>query len=170
MPEPDHFTRGPLPIAVDNIEHGVHFLDSSLTLPHLTDLNWREAALYLRRLREARQRLHALESALETHIEGGFRREGLRPRYGVAVEGVGMVEVDRPWSRKAWNHQAVAKDLIDTHMADRGGEQPDPYEVRDWIMEAAGVAYWRVTPIRDAGLDPDDYCVKERGVPTVKIT
>jgi len=158
----------PLPVATDNVEQGVEFLDAALTDDHMVGITWQDAARHLRRLRAARARLHALESALELHIDRAWRAEGLRQPQ--AVIGAGMVEVSRHRKRSNWDHEGIGRDLIDVAMRERGGELPDPYEVRDWLLAAAGIGYWRVTALKAHGLDANDYCVVERGVPSVRIS
>lgn len=168
-PDPAPYAEA-IAAAVTGIEGTVGFLDRTLQGRYLGPVGWRTAAALLRRVREARKRLATLEQALEAHIAVQMRHDGIRGGYGQPTEGVGLVEWNRSRKRSNWQHRDLASAVIDAHMVATGGEAPDPYTVRDWILESAAPAYWRVTPLRAIGINPDDYSLSEPGVPTVKIT
>jgi hypothetical protein len=155
--------------AVRNVEIVVELLNESTRTADLDPHSWEDLALLLKRVRAARQELTAIEAAFERAIARRWVILGLRD--GQAVEDVGYVEVYRGKKRTGWDHVSLAAAVLDAHLsASATGEAPDPWQVRDWLMEAAGIGYWRVTPLRALGLNPDHYCTAEPGVPTVKIT
>lgn len=159
-----------LEVAVHNLETTVELLDEALADDEAKTVDWPDLAGLLKRLRKARSDLARHESHLVTAITDQWRQRGMKQ--AVAVKGVGMVEANpRPTpQRRDWRHQELTRDVIDAHIRANGGEEPDAFAVRDWLLEAAGIQYWRVTPLRDLGLVPDDYCTREPGPPTVKIT
>lgn len=138
-------------------------LNTALAGGTLTGTGWQDALHQLARLRAALTTLRALESSYVSHIymtgEHGKR----------VLEGLGQVTIQRGRERKAWEHRAVAVEYVDAKLAANGYEVPDPHQVVDWVLEAAAPSYWRVTALRDAGLDPEDYCTSEPGKPSVSI-
>ena len=137
-------------------------LNASLAGGTLSATPWTDALHQLAQLRATLTTLRALESSYVSHIY-------LHGEHGKRVlDGLGQVTISRGRERKAWEHRAVAVDYVDAHVA-RTGEVPDPHQVVDWVLEAVAPSYWRVTQLREAGLDPEDYCVSEPGKPTVSI-
>lgn len=73
-------------------------------------------------------------------------------------------------SRKHWRNRELLAQLWDSAIDLAAGDLDDAIGAfRKSIVEAAGIAYWRVKPLRAAGLDPDDFCDAERGRATVRI-
>lgn len=127
------------------------------------DRDWETAASQLARLRHARQLLSTLENAYERFI-------GEHAPFGATeLLGVGLVTVRRGSDRKQWDHDGLSRAVIDAHVIANEGVSPDPFDVRDWLMDAAAISYWRTTKLKPLGIDVDDYCHKERGRLTVQI-
>jgi hypothetical protein len=80
--------------------------------------------------------------------------------------------------RTQWQDRDLASAVVTRYLTDPDtgevmGEDTDAYEaardVTDLILRLAGVSYWRVTALRDYGINADDYCTSERGRRTVVI-
>lgn len=127
------------------------------------------AVQFLAAMTDARTDLARVEATIEAHIVSLWREQG-RGRTMLEVEGAGVVEVKRTVDRKRWDHAALAAAVIDAHLDGGTGEQPTPWEVRDWLMEAAAPSYWRVGALRAVGLRPGDYCSELPGRDTVRLT
>lgn len=164
----DLFSAPDIEVAVHNVEATADLLDEACVADEMDPLPWEDAALLLKRLRAARQHLAVLESAFERHIASQWKSQGLR--HTQEVVGVGAVEVHSTRPRKGWQHADVMSAVLDAHLAGTSGEFPAPWEVRDWIMDAAHVDYWRTGALRGLGIDPDDYSTPAaEGHPTVRI-
>lgn len=102
----------------------------------------------------------------------------LLPDYGaVTVEGVGTVTRRSGTQRKAWDHDRI-RSLILARTLDRltnddgeirHGPGTVAEAVADAFAEAAGVGYWRVTALRELGVNPDAVCTKESGPDRVEF-
>lgn len=114
-------------------------------------------------LRAAVRRAGLLDAVLVKHLYDTTKK-GQR-----LVEGIGQVRVYRRDSKVRWDERGTAMAVIDQHMADLGGEQPDPYVVADWLLEAGAVDYYRVTALRALGIDPEDYRHREKGTIAVDV-
>lgn len=114
-------------------------------------------------LRSALSALRNLDAALVRHIY-------VNGEHGdVQVEGLPVAKVTRARDRKAWEHRPLAQAVLDAHLTERGFEQPDPWEAITWVLDAAGVAYWKVTTLRELGIDVDQYCETTPGKPQVQF-
>lgn len=76
-------------------------------------------------------------------------------------------------SRKAWQHKTIANVVADRiqRMAvdlDTGEVMMSTHDMITKLLDFAGVSYWKVTSLKDIGIDADDYC--EAGESTPKIT
>lgn len=131
-------------------------------------LPWTDLAMLLDAVRAARQEIAAVESNLEVRTAKAMAAEDLK---STELDGVGFVEWRRGSRGKSWEHEQLASAVIDRHMDDRAdGELPTPWEVRDWILEAAAPGYWRVTVLRALGIDAGDYSETTPGKLSVQIT
>lgn len=114
-------------------------------------------------LRSALSALRDLDAALVRHIY-------VNGEHGdVQVEGLPVAKVTRARDRKAWEHRPLAQAVLDAHLTERGFEQPDPWEAITWVLDAAGVSYWKVTALRELGIDADQYCETTPGKPQVQF-
>ena len=122
-----------------------------------------DALTILAVLRAGIRRAQELDALLVKHIyDHGQRGEQL-------VDGIGRVHVHRRDAKVKWDERGTAMAVVDWHMKQLGGEQPDPYVVVDWLLEAASVGYYRVTALRPLGIDPEDYRHKEKGTIAVDV-
>lgn len=131
-------------------------------------LTWEEASLYLRHVQRAFDDLKSAVAAIEAYIVRTRKAAGV---WGdVEVPGVGIVRVSRPKARKAWDHEGIAGHVLDAYLSRQpDGEAPDPWAVRDWLLSAGHIDYWRTGVLRSLGIDPDDWCESIPGTPTVRI-
>lgn len=127
-------------------------------------LTWTAAAQMLDEIRAAVEEVGKIDASLVKHIYL------TGPHGSVEVEGIGVLDVRRGTARKAWDERSAVGALIDAHLAHGDGVEPTPWEVADWILEAAGISYFRVTALRARGLIAGDYCTETTGKPTVQIT
>lgn len=133
----------------------------------LSELPWTDAASMLADLRTARETVQRIERALEVQTARSMLAAGVKQQ---PLDGVGVVEWHRGRERKQWDHEAAAGDVLDALLAsDPDGVPPTPWEVRDALLGAGHVDYWRVKALKDRGLDPDDYCVSLPGRVSVQI-
>jgi hypothetical protein len=151
--------------AVAHVVGAAEMVDQELTT--VDDMNLDEAARQLFRIRSARAKLQRCEAALERHIAGIFRADRL-DRYEAL--GIGVVEVRYGKPRTAWDHEALAKAWLEAWLPAYQGEIPPPWDVRDGLLEVAAVSYWRATPLRALGIDPDEYCESRPAQARVQIT
>lgn len=81
----------------------------------------------------------------------------------VRVEGLPPAKVTRGRERKAWDSRGAAFAYVDRKIRAAGGVTPDPSEVAAWVLDVIGASYCKVTPLRDVGLDPTDFCTESPG-------
>lgn len=67
------------------------------------------------------------------------------------------------YNRSNWQSRDLAKKII----AD--GDFDHPQDVADMLFELAAVSYWRVTKLRELGIDPDEWCDSAPGRSTVQV-
>lgn len=128
-----------------------------------------EAAEHLSQLKETVKSLRQIEAAFERWIAECFKAEGWKANDPREFPGLGTVEVRRSKNRRAWEHDLLRRDWLNTYMEGRGGETPDPFDVVADFLKVASVGSWKVTGLREYGIDADDYCDSEPGTPTVNI-
>lgn len=131
------------------------------------DLTVEEASARLVELRAAITMLRQAESEMERWIAEVFEDQDWKRPHEFA--GVGLVEVNRPKNRRAWDHQGLAKDWLEALIISNGGASPSPWDVKDGLLRVAGLAYWKLTELRKFGIDGDDYCDSSPGAPNVRI-
>lgn len=73
-----------------------------------------------------------------------------------------IVEFTSSTSKKAWKHddlkQLVTEKVTDRLMNRDTGELASPEQVVAGVLEAAGIGYWKVGPLRQLGIEPKDFC------------
>lgn len=77
------------------------------------------------------------------------------------VEGVASVESTSEIKRSGWQHARLLGDMLERHeisLLDRKtGERLDSIDAAMIVLEWMRPE-WKMTPVRDSGLNPDDYC------------
>lgn len=165
----------PQPGEVDSLDRIFDALDSAIdalsteTNLHLEMFGDPEAACQLLlRTRDTRKRLQELEAAVEA--TAAQRMTGKELRWGDFV-----AERRGGWRRVSWRHDDVAWRLIaDIAVDARTGEVSEDLAAavsaaRDRIVNAASISGWRVTQLRPAGIDPDDYSESIESRRTVEV-
>lgn len=121
--------------------------------------DWTDAARLLYDLRKVTGTLHALDAGLVQWLY-------LHGEHGIhlRVDGIpGDLSITRGRAKERWEGEAAAKDYVGARIRALGGEVPDPEQVIEWVLEVVPAARCRVTPLRAAGLDVEDYRVSEPG-------
>lgn len=118
-------------------------------------------------LREARQKLAEIEAS----VEAVAAQRMAAPK----VEWPGFVAERKGGAdRKSWEHDRLAWAVVHPLCVDVNGETDDTAaalvaQVRDRLLNCAAVSYWRVTQLRQLGLNPSDYCSTTTGRRTVHV-
>jgi hypothetical protein len=151
--------------AILDLSIGVSVLD------HVSDdfdnLTVAEAVEHLSVLKELIAKQRQLEAALERWVAECFKAEGWRDPQ--EFPGLGTVEVRRSRTRRAWEHDLLTRDWLNTFLEGRGGETPDPFDVVEEFRKVASVGSWKVRGLAAYGIDVADYCDETPGTPTVQI-
>lgn len=125
-----------------------------------------EQAKALDLVREARRRLSDVERVLENAVADSMQGKTEE------VHEVGVLEKRGGKKRKSWDHEGVASRVVSEIRVDKEtGEvrDPSPQEVANALVEAAGINYWKVSSLRDLGIEPSEYCEESPGRVTVQI-
>ncbi len=124
-----------------------------------------EATQALADLRAMIAPLRQVEAGLERWIAQCFKAEGWDLTH--ELPGIGMVEVRRSTTRRAWDWPELKSAWLNQYMARTGGEVSDPAAIRDAIFECFSISSGKVTGLRELGIDVEDYCSSEPGTPRV---
>ena len=99
----------------------------------------------------------------------------LKPPYKAMYGGIGMVTVAQSKSKK-WDNESVFNVLVararDARRINKEtGEvlESEGQAVRRVIEECAGIGYWRVTALKEYGVDPDEYYETTSTKPSIRI-
>jgi hypothetical protein len=76
-------------------------------------------------------------------------------------------------TRKDWDHTAVASKVAARACCNEDGEIVFGLEIgqriADEILATAGIGYWRVSALRNRGIDPGQYCEETKGRPSLIV-
>lgn len=86
----------------------------------------------------------------------------------IPVDHVGLFERKKSTTRKNWQHAELARELLD--QAWDMGEINHPSDVVALLTECVGFSYWRVTPLKARGFEPDEWCSVDESHWSIKIT
>jgi hypothetical protein len=111
--------------------------------------------------------LRQCEAGIERWIATCFREEGWRDP--VELPGIGMVEVRRSTTRRAWDHEGLRARWLNDYVTANGGEVVDPAQIRDALFDVVSVSGWKVTGLKALGIDANDFCQSEPGTPRVVL-
>lgn len=118
--------------------------------------------LLLDDLRTLRQELASVEAYAESQAARVMGRSLTLPDGRVAERWNG--------SRQQWRNRELLAVLWDRAIDFAAGDLDDAIgKFRESVIEAAAITYWRVKPLRAAGVEPDEYCDTERRRATVRI-
>lgn len=152
--------------AVARLQAAAHVLDVAL-LGYTTN-DWESAVRLLRDLRRALRRAAQVDANLVTwlYLHGEHGKH-------LQVDGVsGTVAIGRGRSKVRWEGPDAVRDYVAARITANDGEMPDPDTVIDWVLEvvpATPSTELRKTPLREAGLDPEDYSQSEPGTVSVSV-
>ena len=130
--------------------------------------HWHDAARLLDGLRNVTARLGLLDASLVQwlylHGEHGLHQQ---------VPGIaGSVNITRGRAKERWAAEEATREYVDRKMIELGGEVPDPAVVVGWVLEvlpATQSTSLRKTPLRDAGIDLEDFYWSEPGTIAVGL-
>lgn len=97
------------------------------------------------------------------------------PHRKMVIDGIGTVEKTTETARKEWDHPLVAGQVLRSatdSWAKETGEIVDQElagKVLDAFMAAARME-WRVTALKDLGINPDNYCETTYGSQKIRVT
>lgn len=144
--------------AAENVESGVSDVDD------VEDL----AGLYVM-AREARRAASAAEKAVEDRLA-----ECMGDTRQLEVQGVGWVEKKAKIRRTGWRHDDLYREI------EKRAEPAVDTDTGEIVRDAGWVAYdtlkdwagpkWRVTALRDAELQADEYCREQFDRWEVRVT
>lgn len=152
--------------AVESVQAAVENLDAVSHEFNSTTVE--EAAVSLAEVQAAIVRLRRLEAGLELWVAECFRAEGWKSNEPRELP-LGSVEVRRSTTRRAWDHQGLRRDFLNAYLDRNGGEAPDPFTVVEDFLKVASINGWKVTGLREYGLEANDYCDHEPGTPKVVV-
>ena len=120
-------------------------------------------------IRARKKELSYLESETVAEIAN------LNPPYKATYGGFGPITVSKS-KGKRWDHEAVWNVLmaraLDSRRIDKEtGEvlEREATAVRRVIEECAYIGYWRLEPLREYGIDPDEYYETTSSKPSIRI-
>lgn len=151
--------------AVENVAKSIHTLGLEVDLEQTME----DLLVLLDSIRTCRQELATVEAAVEA--------AAARCMPGDRVELPGFAATRKGGAeRKHWEHNIIA-DRVAVSVCtdpDTGEIDPESYQlatvVREALLEAAAVTYWRVGKLRALGVRFDDAVDITRGRATVVIT
>lgn len=114
--------------------------------------------------------LRDLAAGIETDVAA------LMPDKQVEIPGVGVIERRKGTDRRKWQSEDLLRTLIRDELDDGTGELPSPAETLDRVlgvvtacMPVTGSLGWRVTALRERGIDPDEWAECTPGRVSVQI-
>lgn len=119
-------------------------------------------------LREAKRGIDLLYRRIENDVIRGTDKKSF------TIEGAGEVQIKTSTKRNDWNHDAlwrtvVARALDEREMDDDGVIAEPSYETVARVLAECARPSWRVTPLRDRGIDPDEFSHVEYGAKSVVL-
>lgn len=124
--------------------------------------DWQDAVRVLYSLRRVIETLRTSDASLVRWLY-------LHGEHGIHlhVEGVpGDVGITRGRSKERWAAPEAVHAYVDRQVEAIGGEFPDPRQVIEWVLEvlpATQSTALRKKPLREAGLDLEDFYTSEPG-------
>jgi hypothetical protein len=150
---------GEISSAIDDLDNDV--------VAVLGEDNMASTVRLLHEIRTERQRLAIIEAQVEA--------ECARRMPDKVFRGDGLVAERKGGAKRvAWRHDDLAWAVVNRHVVDGNGEV-DPVaaelvgKIRDDLLNAAAISYWRTTQLRLLGIDPGDYSTTEVGRRTVHV-
>lgn len=165
-------TTGAAPAGVDALRVAIAgMMDEAAALVEAGD--WESLVRGLEPLQQVLGDLRMLEHQVKRGIADTM------PERRVSVEGVGTVERKAKVTRRNWDSDELLRKIIAGAILDETtGELPSsPVVAADLIlrelravMPITGSLGWRVTALRERGIDPDDWCDEDRDGFTISFS
>lgn len=134
--------------------------------------DWESLGWGLDRLTEIHRQLSELVAAIESDVYE------LMPEKRGTIDHLGTLEKKRGSNRKKWQSDRLVTRLVRAALDPEGtGELPDsPYEAVDTVVSTltacapfTGSMGWRVTALKERGIDPDEWCESTPGRQSIQI-
>jgi len=164
-------TVRPVPAGVEALRVAiVRMMDDAAALVQAGD--WEALVRGLEPLQQVLGDLRMLEQQVKRGIADTM------PERRVTVEGVGTVERKAKTTRRNWDSDELLRKIISGAILDeQTGELPSsPMVAADLILQElravmpiTGSLGWRVTALRERGIDPDEWCEQDRDGYTVSF-
>jgi hypothetical protein len=131
----------PEPVSLELLVHNIRLIDENIQ--HLKD--------------ERQRQVEALYERMDKKV--------------MEFPGIGAVEKVRGKSRTAWKHDDLAAKMLglsrqpSNRIADDDGEvleTPEEAALR-LLRECAHISYWKLEPLKEHGIDPDEYAETKQG-------
>lgn len=161
----------PVPAGVEALRVAiVRMMDEAAALVQAGD--WEALIRGLEPLQQVLGDLRLLEQQVKRGIADTM------PERRVSVEGVGTVERKAKVTRKGWDSDELLRKIIAGAILDEEtGELPEsPVVAADLILQElravlpiTGSLGWRVTALRERGIDPDEWCTEDRDGYTISF-
>ncbi len=79
------------------------------------------------------------------------------------VEGLGEVQIRKSVKRTQWDNDALAQVVVAYALDERvldeeSGEYESAFQAVARVLMECARPSWRIIPLRDRGIDPDEYC------------
>lgn len=166
---------------VDDLRHALMLAERYLEgyalhlqedMPADLELALQPLAYFLANVRDLKRDLASVERTCEQLLVANL------PERLLPVEGVGVLEVTPPSTRRTWDRgDALVGDLLrELAVTDDGEVAPERVvllrKVQERLVAAinvTGSAGWRTTALKALGLKPDDYCEVVHGDSKVRI-
>ena len=133
---------------------------------------YKKALTLLAELQDIRARKEALREDELDCVESIYR---LLPKREMDFGGIGRVTCTKSLNRR-WDHDSlipviVARALDDRKIDKETGEvfEREASAVARVMAECAGIGYWRLTALKQYGIDPDEYAETTSTRPSVRI-
>jgi hypothetical protein len=143
-------------------------LDTNVTALKTSDVTLHDAARIYAALQDFKLGLRLISDGMEHMLIELFADSD-----EVVINEGGTVQkvIDTP--RKAWKNQEVATEVAQRiqRMAvdmDTGEVKMTTEEMITKLLDFVYPSYWRLKPLRDIGINPDDYCEVGEPKPTIK--
>lgn len=125
--------------------------------------DWESLSHGLANLMEFKKNLAAVIQSIETDIYK------LMPDKKTPIEGLGIVEKRRSNTKK-WDSERLLHRILDMHISDNGElDAASLVETIEKVMPLTPSMGWRVTALKELGIDIDNYCDITWGRQTISI-
>lgn len=147
------------------LEHAV--LNAS-AINHRSDVDLGSYALAIEHIKD-------YQSRCRVALAEATKALAMRVSRGEIVETSDGIPLERKdgAARKSWQHEqlraVVAERVISSHTTDEGTLDAPVSVLIVEALKFPSISGWKVTALRDAGINPDSYCVKKDGTVSFSV-